>query len=164
MGDGVLGPQLPALLARHGLAGRVTWRGTLPWAEVREQFLTHDAFVFASLRDSFATQLLEAMGAGLPIVTLDHQGARDFIPPAAALKIPVTTPAATVAALARAVEYCYDHPAARVAMGRAGHAFARTQTWPLRGQRLQQLVSHVLAPAAPAPAAVPEGAAPHFQS
>ncbi|WP_239691907.1 glycosyltransferase family 4 protein [Hymenobacter coccineus] len=163
VGDGIVGAQLPALIAQHGLEGRVVWRGTLPWAEVREEFLTHDAFMFASLRDSFATQLLEAMGTGLPIITLDHQGARDFIPPAAALKIPVTTPAETVAALARAVEYCYDHPAARVAMGRAGYAFAHTQTWPLRGRHLQALVNSVLAPSRLVPAAVPGDTTPPSQ-
>lgn len=155
VGDGVLGPQLPALLRQHGLASRVTWRGTLPWAAVRQEFLTHDVFIFASLRDSFASQLLEAMGAGLPIITLNHQGARDFIPPAAALKADVTTPAETVRALARAVEYCYDHPAERVAMGRAGFAFAQTQTWAARGQRLQALVERELgySLAVPTPAA-----------
>jgi glycosyltransferase involved in cell wall biosynthesis len=154
VGDGVLGPQLPALLAQHGLTDRVTWRGTLPWAEVREVYLTHDVFMFASLRDSFAAQLLEAMGAGLPIITLDHQGAHDFIPRAAAIKAPVDTPAETVAALARAVEYCYDHPAARVAMGRAGYSFACAQTWAERGRRMQQLVGQALgAPLAPTEAA-----------
>ncbi|MGI4886572.1 MAG: glycosyltransferase family 4 protein [Janthinobacterium lividum] len=164
VGDGVLGPQLPALLAQHGLADRVTWRGTLPWAEVREVFLAHDAFLFASLRDSFAAQLLEAMGAGLPLITLDHQGARDFIPAAAAIKAPVTTPAETVAALACAVEYCYDHPAERVAMGRAGYAFACTQTWAARGRRMQLLVDGLRAPAPgfaeEAPAPVESGFAP----
>lgn len=155
VGDGVQGPQLPALLAQHGLTDCVTWRGALPWAQVREAFLTHDVFLFASLRDSFATQLLEAMGAGLPIITLDHQGARDFIPPAAALKAPVTAPVETVAALARAVEECYHHPVRRVAMGRAGYAFACTQTWPARGQRMQQLVDELLGwrPPVPAPMA-----------
>jgi len=155
VGDGVLGPQLPALLRQHGLESRVTWRGTLPWEAVRQEFLTHDVFMFASLRDSFATQLLEAMGAGLPIITLNHQGARDFIPPAAALKADVTTPTETVSALARAVEYCYDHPAERVAMGRAGFSFAQTQTWAARGQRLQALVEQALghSVAVPAPAA-----------
>ncbi|WP_071892449.1 glycosyltransferase family 4 protein [Hymenobacter sp. PAMC 26628] len=151
VGDGVLGPQLPALLAQHGLTDRATWRGTLPWPEVRDAFLTHDVFLFASLRDSFATQLLEAMGAGLPIITLDHQGAHDFIPRAAAIKAPVDTPAETVAALARAVEYCYDHPAARVAMGRAGYAFACTQTWDARGHQMQRLASGLL-DASPMPA------------
>ena len=155
VGDGVLGPQLPALLQQHGLADRVTWRGTLPWEAVRQEYLTHDVFIFASLRDSFASQLLEAMGAGLPIITLDHQGARDFIPPAAALKAAVTTPAETVSSLARAVEYCFDHPAERVAMGRAGFAFAQAQTWAARGQRLQALVAQALGH----PVAVPTPAA-----
>ncbi len=166
VGDGVQGPQLPALLAQHGLTDRVTWRGTLPWAQVREAFLTHDVFMFASLRDSFATQLLEAMGAGLPIITLDHQGARDFIPPAAALKAPVTTPAETVGALARAVEYCYDHPAQRVAMGRAGYAFAHSQTWAARGRRMQQLADDLLGTPPPLPAGAlhEQGPAPYSQS
>jgi glycosyltransferase involved in cell wall biosynthesis len=149
VGDGYLGPQLPDLIRQYGLEGRVTWTGTLPWLEVREMYLTHDVFMFASLRDSFAMQLLEAMGAGLPIITLDHQGARDFIPAAAALKAPVTTPAETVAALAHAVEVCYDNPAQRVAMGRVGYAFACTQTWYLRSLRLQQLLTDLSPPVAP---------------
>ena len=150
VGDGVLGPQLPDLIRQHGLEGRVTWTGTLPWPEVHAMYLSHDVFMFASLRDSFAMQLLEAMGAGLPIITLNHQGARDFIPAAAALKAPVTTPAETVAALARAVEFCYDNPAQRVAMGQVGYAFARTQTWYLRSLRLQQLLANLAATTAAA--------------
>ncbi len=148
VGDGVLGAQLPDLIRHNGLEGRVTWTGTLPWTEVHAMYLSHDVFMFASLRDSFAMQLLEAMGAGLPIITLDHQGARDFIPAAAALKAPVTTPAETVAALARAVEFCYDNPAQRVAMGQVGYAFACTQTWYLRSLRLQQLLTDLAPPAA----------------
>ena len=149
VGDGPVGAELPALLRQRGLTEHVTWRGALPWAAVREEFLTHDVFLFASLRDSFASQFLEAMGTGLPIITLNHQGARDFIPADAALKVPVTTPAETVAALARAVEQCYDQPARRVEMGRAGYAFARTQSWPARGRRLLALVGEVV-PAVPA--------------
>ena len=144
VGDGVQGAELPGLIERHGLAGRVTWLGALPWAQVREVFLSHDVFMFASLRDSFAMQLLEAMAMGLPVITLDHQGAHDFIPAAAGLKAPVTTPAATVAALARAVEFCYNYPEQREAMGRAGYAFAQTQTWPARSMRLQELAHHLL--------------------
>ena len=144
VGDGVLGPQLPQLIQHYGLAGRVTWRGALTWAAVRAEFLRQDVFLFASLRDFFAMQLLEARGMGLPVITLNHQGTRDFVPQDAAVKVPVTTPAQTAAALARAVEHCYDYPAQRGTMGRAGYAFARTQTWPLRGKRLQQLVAKAL--------------------
>jgi glycosyltransferase involved in cell wall biosynthesis len=111
---------------------------------VRQAYLTHDAFLFTSLRDSFAAQFLEAMATGLPIITLNHQGARDFIPMAAGLKVPVTTPDETIATLARAVEHFYDEPAARQNMGRAGYAFALTQVWPKRVSRLLQLASEVV--------------------
>jgi glycosyltransferase involved in cell wall biosynthesis len=144
VGDGVQGPQLAELIQTYGLEGRVTWLGALPWAEIREVFLSHDVFMFASLRDSFAMQLLEAMAMGLPIITLDHQGAHNFVPAAASLKAPVTKPVQTAAALARAVEYCYEHPEQRVAMGRAGYEFAQTQTWPARSQRLQALAGDIV--------------------
>ncbi|WP_324674388.1 glycosyltransferase [Hymenobacter sp. GOD-10R] len=151
VGDGPMMPLLPGLIQQYGLEGRVTCLGTLPWSEVRHAYLTHDAFFFTSLRDSFAAQFLEAMATGLPIITLNHQGARDFIPAAAGLKVPVTTPEETIAALARAVEHFYDHPAARESMGRAGYAFALTQTWPKRVNRLLQLAAEIV----PAPAPIP---------
>ncbi|OUJ76079.1 glycosyltransferase family 4 protein [Hymenobacter crusticola] len=144
VGDGPMMSLLPGLIQQYGLEGRVTCLGTLPWSEVRHAYLTHDAFMFTSLRDSFAAQFLEAMATGLPIITLNHQGARDFIPAAAGLKVPVTTPEETIAALARAVEHFYDHPAARENMGRAGYAFAITQTWPKRVSRLLQFADEIV--------------------
>ncbi|GAB3237683.1 hypothetical protein GCM10027346_29540 [Hymenobacter seoulensis] len=144
IGDGPLGPQVNGWIERYGLVDNVTWRGTVPWTEVKEAFLAHDAFLFGSLRDSFASQFLEAMATGLPIITLDHQGAHDFIPAAAGIKVPVTTPDAAANAMARAVEYLYNHPEERLNMGRAGYEFARTQTWSARSERLLQRVSSLL--------------------
>ncbi|RSK48991.1 glycosyltransferase family 4 protein [Hymenobacter rigui] len=155
IGDGPLGQQLPAAIARYGLQDRVTWRGAVSWQEVRVAFLSHDAFLFGSLRDSFASQFLEAMATGLPIITLDHQGAHDFVPATAGIKVPVTTPEATATAMARAVEYYYHHPEARLAAGQAGYLFACTQTWTARTQRLlllvQQLLRQPQSVSAPAP-------------
>ncbi|RSK29825.1 glycosyltransferase family 4 protein [Hymenobacter metallilatus] len=155
VGDGPLGPQLPAIIARHGLQDRVTWRGAVSWQEVRAAFLSHDAFLFGSLRDSFASQFLEAMATGLPIITLDHQGAHDFVPDTAGCKVPVTTPEATATALARAVEYFYHQPDARLAAGQAGYHFACTQTWARRTRRLLQLVQPLLPPPLTRPLRVP---------
>lgn len=134
LGDGPLGPQVPGWLAQYGLTDQVTWRGEIPWAQVREEMLLHDVFIFCTLRDSFASQFLEAMACGLPIITLDHQGAHDFIPATAAIKVPVTDPATTTTALASAVEQLAQNPARRTAMGRAAYAFALTQTWPCKIQ------------------------------
>jgi glycosyltransferase involved in cell wall biosynthesis len=148
LGDGPMRDLVPGWIAQYGLMGRVTWRGSVPWAEVHAAMLSSDVFLFGSLRDSFASQFMEALATGLPIITLNHQGARTFLPDAAAIKVSVESPAVATAAMARAVEYVYDHPDARRAMGRAGYEFALRQTWPQRLDRLLTLLRGLnLAPA-----------------
>jgi glycosyltransferase involved in cell wall biosynthesis len=128
MGDGPVGHLVPGWIAEAGLQDRVTWHGSVPYAATRAAYLSHDLFMLCSLRDTYANQYLEAMALGLPILTLDHHGAADFIPNAAGIKVPVQSAEATVAALARAVEHLYDHPAELAQMGRAGIAYATNFT------------------------------------
>jgi glycosyltransferase involved in cell wall biosynthesis len=124
MGDGPMGPLVTGWIAAAGLQDRVTWHGSVPYEVTRTAYLTHDLFMLCSLRDTYANQYLEAMALGLPILTLDHHGASDFIPDAAGLKVPVQSADETTAALAQAVEHLYDHPAELEQMGRAGFAYA----------------------------------------
>ncbi|NML67715.1 glycosyltransferase family 4 protein [Hymenobacter sp. RP-2-7] len=124
MGDGPVGPLVPGWIAAAGLTDRVTWHGSVPYEATRAAYLSHDLFMLCSLRDTYANQYLESMAMGLPILTLDHHGATDFIPDDAGIKVPVQSAEATTAALARAVEYLYDHPAELEHMGRAGFAYA----------------------------------------
>lgn len=143
LGDGPMRNLVSGWIARYGLEGLVTWRGSVPWAQVHTAMLSHDVFLFGSLRDSFASQFMEALASGLPIVTLNHQGARTFLPTTAAIKVPVESPEEATAAMARAVEYLYDHPAERRAMGRAGYEFAMQQTWPQRMDRLLTMLQEL---------------------
>ena len=61
--------------------------GQVPRAEVREEFLTADVFVFPSLSDGFGIVLLEAMAAGVPVICtpncadLVRDGENGFIVP-----------------------------------------------------------------------------------
>ena len=130
LGDGPVGPLVPGWIAAAGLQDRVTWHGTVPYADVREAYLSHDLFMLCSLRDTYAAQYIESMALGLPILTLDHHGATTFIPDEAGIKVPVQSAEATAAALARAVEHLYDHPAELVRRGQAGFAFASQYNWP----------------------------------
>ena len=128
MGDGPVGHLVPGWIAEAGLQDRVTWHGSVPYELTRAAYLSHDLFMLCSLRDTYANQYLESMALGLPILTLDHHGAADFIPVDAGIKVPVHSAEATTAALARAVEYLYDHPAELEQMGQAGFAFAAHYT------------------------------------
>ncbi|RPD44969.1 glycosyltransferase [Hymenobacter sediminis] len=140
VGDGPMHDRVAGWLEQYKVTDRVTWVGQVPWLTVRSLMETHDVFMFASLRDSFASQFMEAMATGLPIITLNHQGARTFLPAAAAIKVPVEVPSVTTAALARAVEHLASHPAERLRMGRASYEFACAQTWPARIQQLLTLL------------------------
>jgi glycosyltransferase involved in cell wall biosynthesis len=162
MGDGPVGHLVPGWIAEAGLQDRVTWHGSVPYAATRAAYLSHDLFMLCSLRDTYANQYLEAMALGLPILTLYHHGAADFIPDAAGIKVPVQSAEATTAALARAVEHLYDHPAELAEMGRAGIAFAANYTLKKLVSGIYQQTAEIapeLAGLAPQPAAAVVAAA-----
>jgi glycosyltransferase involved in cell wall biosynthesis len=85
------------------------------------------------------------MGQGLPILTLDHQGVGTFVPPDAAIKVPVTNPRETVRGIAEGIRWLGRNPEARPRMGEAGHAYAKTQTWEKRAETMSKLYEEVLA-------------------
>lgn len=145
LGDGKQGHLVPGWLEQFGLKEKTTWRGQVPWEEVRRAYKTHNLFMLCSLRDSFGSQFLEAMAYGLPVIALDHQGAGDHIPGICGIKVPVTTPADTVNNIARAVEYMYDHPAARERFSRCGYDFARSQNWGAKVRQVASCYSDVVA-------------------
>jgi glycosyltransferase involved in cell wall biosynthesis len=128
VGSGLPEAEVHRMIRDRGLEERVHWAGRrLDRDEVRRAYLEHDALLFASLRDSCPAQLLEAMGLGLPVIILDHHGARDLVPEGSGLRVPVTTPEQITCDLARAVDRFADLNAeARSAMGRIGWEFART--------------------------------------
>lgn len=126
------GPQddcLPRWLREFGLESKVEWLGQISWHEVKNKYLESDVFLFTSLRDTFGAQLLEAMAHALPIICLNHQGAKDFVPSEAGIKVPVKHPSETVSALAQAIELMYQEPRKRLEMGKAGYDYAKTHTW-----------------------------------
>ena len=125
------------------LDGRVEFLGRVAWDAMSGLYEKADAFLFTSLRDSFGTQVLEAMGHGLPVLTLDHQGVGTLIPDNAAIKIPVTTPHETVHAMAEGIRWLAGNPEAGEHLGETGRAYAETQTWEKRAERMSGLYEEV---------------------
>jgi glycosyltransferase involved in cell wall biosynthesis len=69
VGGGSQDDRLRGLVATHGLHGRVHLPGAVsdPWPTIYDS----DAFVMSSLHEGFPVALVEAMGAGLPVVSFD---------------------------------------------------------------------------------------------
>jgi glycosyltransferase involved in cell wall biosynthesis len=131
-----MGHLVPTWVKEFGLREKVEWRGQVPWEEVKKAYLEHDIFMFCSLRDSFGMQFLEAMAYGLPIITLNHQGAGDNIPDTVGIKVQVTEPDETTSRLAQAVEFLFENAEQRHLMGKIGSEFAKTHIWRLKAERM----------------------------
>ena len=142
-GDGPSKEAWQRRAAELGVTDRVEFLGRVPWETMNKLFDEADAFLFTSLRDSFGSVVLEAMGHGLPIVTLNHQGVRDFVPADGGVKVSVERPEKTTLELARAIDALAQDPPRRVAMGQASLDFARTETWDRRAARLVALYEQV---------------------
>ena len=69
------GPELAALKARAGGSSRIQFLGALPHAAVLDEYGKADAFLFPSQYDVFGLVLVEAMAAGLAVITSDKPGA-----------------------------------------------------------------------------------------
>lgn len=143
------------LARRLGVAGRVTWTGWLPHAEALQQYAWADVFAFTSLRDTFPTVILEALGAGLPVVCLDHHGMSDMVTERCGVKIPVTTPTKVTEDLAAALVGLARDPERWEALSRAGVERAREFLWSRLGTQMGEVYRRVLAEAG-SPAAWPD--------
>ncbi|MEM7595597.1 MAG: glycosyltransferase family 4 protein, partial [Cyanobacteria bacterium P01_A01_bin.83] len=126
------------LIKKLGIEDQVNCKGRISWGQLKQEYLQNDVFLFTSLRNSLGAQLFEAMACGLPIITLDHQGAKDFVPEGAGIKVPVTNPTETTNLLAQAVEDLYHNPQKRGSMSKFGYEFAKTQTWSHKAQKMSK--------------------------
>lgn len=129
LGSGYQSDFVISWIEEFGLEKRVTYSGKIPWIEVKNAYLNSDVFLFTSLRDSTGMQLLEALSQGLPIIGLNHQGVKDFVPAEAAIKVPITNSTDTIKGIAKAIEYLFEHPKERLEMGRIAYEFAKIYTW-----------------------------------
>lgn len=145
-GDGSDPGTVRQMIRDRNLQKRVFWKGTrLTWAELRMAYAEHDAMLFTSLRDSFGSQILEAMAMGLPIITLDLHGAHDWVPTDASLKVGIGRPEETVRGLAAAIDqYASLSAATRNRMSLAAWNFAKANTWSARAEFCDQLYQRIL--------------------
>ncbi len=110
--------ELRARLAARGLDGRVVFAGFR--SDMRAHYAAADAFVFASTAEGFPNVYLEAMAAGLPIVTRFLPGLADYAVQHGRTGLLADAPGEFAAAL-RALR---ADPARRAEMGAAARAFA----------------------------------------
>ena len=126
--------------AELGVNEFITWQGPVPKAQIAELLARHDMFLFTSLRDTSGNVLLEAMAAGLPAVTLLHQGAAEIATDATALRVPVGSRAQTTSGMAAALVRLARSQELRRQLGRAAAERIReVYAWDRKGVELDRI-------------------------
>jgi len=110
-----------------GIRDRVKVQADADRAEIAAALHAADLFVFPSLSEGSSLALLEAMAAGLPIVTTPVGAAPDLLinGEGALFAAPADAPA-----LADAVRQLLDDPERRTRLGRAARLVAERYAWP----------------------------------
>ncbi|TAE86065.1 MAG: glycosyltransferase family 1 protein [Verrucomicrobia bacterium] len=136
------GPELPrerAWVASEGLQDVVSFAGRRTHAQMAEEFAMADIFVFPSIRDTSGAIVLEAMACALPVVCLDHQGARLMVGDDAGIRVKTDSLKTAVEGLAAAVLTLSSDAALRELLGRQARERVMTEfTWKNKAERLGQ--------------------------
>jgi len=111
--------------------------GQTPREALLREMSEADVFVFPSLFEGFALVILEAMAAGLPVITTPNTAGPDLIEDG---KDGLIVPAGDVKALQTAMESLLNDPERARAMGRAAHEKAKEYTWEKYGERWEAML------------------------
>lgn len=144
VGDGAPMRRWRRLAQKSGIDRFITWTGWLPRAESLKQFEWADVFVFTSLRDTFGNVVLEAFGAGVPVICFDHQGVGDVVTEQCGIKIPVRNRRDASRRFREALELLACDRELLQRLSRGAIKRAQEYLWTAQGQRMANVYQNVL--------------------
>ena len=144
LGEGPSKNRWQRLARLLGVERNITWIGHEPLEEHVRRYWWADVFVFTSLRDTTGTVVLEALGARVPVICLDHQGVRDAVTDDCGIKIPVTNLREVIARLREAIVSLARDTAERERLGRGAVQRAKHYLWSRQAEEIVAVYDRVL--------------------
>lgn len=130
---------------RMRLCANVEFIGPVQRSLLDVYYSNAHVLVFPAMRDAGGSALLEAMSKGLPVACLDWGGPGEMVDEGSGLRIPVTSPEATVTAFARGLERLAIDNEWRQQLACNGLARARTCfKWEAKGEILRQTYNDLI--------------------
>ncbi len=79
LGSGPLLQQMKSYATSLQIDNVITFHGNINFDIVKEFFAKSDIFLFTSVQDTSGNVILEAMSFGMPVIALNHQGAKEIL-------------------------------------------------------------------------------------
>ena len=109
VGDGEERKRLLNFVKENGLTQYVLFTGRVPDVKLRDMYNLSDFFILASTSEGLPLVFLEAIAAGLPIITFGNlEGARDIYQPFCMELIPERSVESTINSIKRAIDRNWD--------------------------------------------------------
>jgi glycosyltransferase involved in cell wall biosynthesis len=118
----------------------VTFVGQASRSRVLEEMGRSDVLILPSLFEGFGLVILEAMAAGLPVITTQNTGGPDVIGEG---KEGFVVPAGNARALREKMDWFIKNPEKAIGTGRAAHRKAKEFTWERYGKAYAEIVREV---------------------
>lgn len=118
--------QVLARAEQLSLTEHIRMVGTVSDTELASWYHAADAFVFPSVKEGFGLVVLEAMAAGLPVITSDIPVFREFLNDGVGALL---TPVGDAAGLATVIRRVVTDAELRSALGALGPGVAAAYTW-----------------------------------
>lgn len=97
------------LAIKLGIDKRIEWKGKVDNIKVKDLMRSSHLFLFTSISDATSTVVLEAIEAGLPVLSFDACGFGPLVNDFAGKTIPVSAPDDAVDLFAKAIDYFQGH-------------------------------------------------------
>lgn len=141
-GSGPLRVRIEQQAVELGIASKVLFLGEVPFGDLPEVYAAADVKVVTSDYESFCFAAIEAMSAGLPVLTTDC----GWVPRLVVDGAGVVTPVGDASAFAVALKTLADNPELRQQLGaRARERVLARHTWPASAEKLMGLYQRLVA-------------------
>jgi glycosyltransferase involved in cell wall biosynthesis len=141
VGDGPERPALEALGAELGLGERLRLAGRVSEERKWQLLQAADAYLSTTMHEGFGLVYLEAMAAGIPVVTFDHGGQVDFLRDG---ETGYVVPAGNVELLTSAIARLVAEPGEKRRMGEANRRLAPRHAIEECARRYEELFTRLL--------------------
>jgi len=130
VGDGEQGKKIKKWIKKYNLSTtKIEHLGWIPYKQMHQEYEKADIMLFCPLRDTAGLQATEAMGFGLPIITLNISGMQTIIPENCGIKIHPSSTNGTAKDIANAIEKMYINSDFRRTAGQNAYKEAIQNTW-----------------------------------
>jgi len=128
-----------ALAEALGVEARVSWYGHTPHSRALEIMSAADCLVFTSLQEGTPHVVHEALGLGLPVLCHDACGHGASVDETCGIKVPVRSPATSIAGLANAISALVRNPQRVEHLARGALERAQQLAWQKKAQEMLAL-------------------------